>query len=192
LIATIAACDKVCRYVDMPLQHISDNVLARMRRETDGHYIRQLVARIRAGIPAVALRTTFIVGFPGETEAEFAELLEFIRAAKFERLGVFAYSQEDHTPAGNMDGQLQPKLKQARRRRAMAVQQRVARAYHQQLVGQTVRVIVDEPGKARSQSDAPEIDGSVKITGPAPVGEFVEVRVTAAQEYDLEAVVAAR
>lgn len=185
LISTIAACDKVCRYIDMPLQHISDKVLDRMRRETDGAYIRDLIDRLRAGIPEVALRTTFIVGFPGETEAEFAELLEFIGTARFERLGVFAYSQEDHTPAGNMDGQLPAKTKQARRRRAMAAQQAVARAHHRQLVGQTLTVLVDAPGRARSQADAPEIDGTVKFQGTAPPGEFVQVRVTGAAEYDL-------
>src|SRR5690606_35894759 len=93
LIRTIAECDKVARYVDMPLQHIHDDVLARMRRETSGQYIRDLIARIRAGIPGIALRTTFIVGFPGETEDHFQTLLEFIRVTRFERLGVFAYSQ---------------------------------------------------------------------------------------------------
>ena len=94
LIATIAACDKICRYVDMPLQHINDTMLAAMKRETSGPFIRDLVGRIRAGVPGIVLRTAFIVGFPGETEAQFEELLEFIAAAKFERLGIFAYSRK--------------------------------------------------------------------------------------------------
>lgn len=188
LITTIAGCDKVCRYVDMPLQHINDAMLFAMRRETDGQYIRDLVARIRAGIPGIALRTTFIVGFPGETEKQFAELLEFIEAARFERLGVFAYSQEDHTPAGNLAEQLPAKVKQARRRKAMALQQRVSREIQRGFVGQKLRVLVDKPGVARSHADAPEIDGSVKVTGRASVGEFVNVRVTGASEYDLTGV----
>ena len=102
LIETISACDKVCRYVDIPLQHINDEMLKAMRRETSGQYIRALLAKIRAGIPGIALRTAFIVGFPGETEEQFDELLRFIEETKFERLGVFPYSQEDHTPAGAM------------------------------------------------------------------------------------------
>jgi len=192
LIATIADCDKVCRYVDMPLQHINDEMLHAMRRETDGAFIRDLVARIRRGIPGIALRTTFIVGFPDETEEQFAELLAFIEQARFERLGVFAYSQEDHTPAGNMAGQLPAKIKQARRQRAMALQQRVARQIHASMIGRTLRVLVDEPKLARSHADAPEIDGNVLLRGAAPVGKFVDVCVTGAKEYDLRAVLLQR
>jgi ribosomal protein S12 methylthiotransferase len=191
LIATIAACDKVCRYVDMPLQHINDAMLTAMRRETDGAYIRDLIARIRAGVPGIALRTTFIVGYPGETEPQFAELLEFIEAARFERLGVFAYSQEDHTPAGNLKAQMPVKVREQRRKRAMALQQHVSRDILQGCVGRTVRVLVDKPGVGRSAADAPEIDGSVQLTGKAAVGEFTMVKITGAKEYDLQGVVAA-
>ncbi len=189
LIETIAVCDKICRYVDMPLQHINDEMLKRMRRETSGQYIRDLVARIRAGIPGIALRTTFIVGFPGETEEQFEELLNFIKDAKFERLGVFQYSQEDHTPAGAMPGQLASRVKKQRYRRAMALQQKVSREVQQGFVGQTLRVLVEEQANgglvARSHADAPEIDGSVHVTGLARVGEFARVRITGASEYDL-------
>jgi ribosomal protein S12 methylthiotransferase len=189
LIETIAACDKICRYVDMPLQHINDEMLKRMRRETSGQYIRDLVARIRAGIPGIALRTTFLVGFPGETEEQFEELLNFIEDAKFERLGVFQYSQEDHTPAGAMSGQLANRVKKQRYRRAMALQQKVSREVQQGFVGQTLRVLVEEQANgglvARSHADAPEIDGSVHVTGLARVGEFARVRITGASEYDL-------
>ena len=189
LIETIAVCDKICRYVDMPLQHINDEMLKRMRRETSGQYIRDLVARIRAGIPGIALRTTFIVGFPGETEEQFEELLNFIKDAKFERLGVFQYSQEDHTPAGAMSGQLASRVKKQRYRRAMALQQKVSREVQQGFVGQTLRVLVEEQANgglvARSHADAPEIDGSVHVTGLARVGEFARVRITGASEYDL-------
>src|SRR5690242_15299939 len=112
LIQTIAECPKVARYVDIPLQHIHENMLERMRRETSQEYIVDLLRRIRAGVPGIALRTTFIVGFPGETEDYFKALLDFIRETKFERLGVFAYSQEDGTRAGNMAGQIPPKIRQ--------------------------------------------------------------------------------
>lgn len=185
LIATMAACDKVCRYVDIPLQHINDAVLRRMKRETDGPFIRDLIGRIRAGIPGVALRTAFIVGFPGETEEQFAELLDFIAATRFERLGVFAYSQEDRTVAAKLEPQLPARVKQQRRRRAMRWQQRVSRQLHEKLVGQTMRVLIDKPGVGRSPADAPEIDGTVRVRGRAPVGEFADVLITGAATYDL-------
>jgi ribosomal protein S12 methylthiotransferase len=189
LIETIAACDKVCRYVDMPLQHINDEMLKQMRRETSGQYIRDLVTRIRQGIPGIALRTTFIVGFPGETEKQFEELLQFIAEAKFERLGMFQYSQEDHTPAGTMAGQLSVKEKKKRYQRAMALQQRVSREVQGAFVGQTIRVLIEEETNGswvgRSHADAPEIDGSVQVAGPAQIGEFARVRITGASEYDL-------
>ena len=189
LIETIAACDKVCRYADMPLQHINDEMLKQMRRETSGQYIRDLVARIRRGIPGIALRTTFIVGFPGETEEQFEELLEFIKEAKFERLGMFQYSQEDHTPAGNMQQQLSAKEKKKRYQRAMALQQKVSREVQGGFVGQTIRVLIEEQTDGgwvgRSHADAPEIDGSVQVTGPAQIGEFARVRITSSSEYDL-------
>jgi ribosomal protein S12 methylthiotransferase len=120
LIKAIADCPKVARYVDMPLQHISDRMLKTMQRETSGDYIRDLVRRIRAGIPGIAIRTTFIVGFPGETEADVDELCEFIRETKFERLGVFRYSQEEGTRAGKMEGQIPAKEKESRWHRVMA------------------------------------------------------------------------
>jgi ribosomal protein S12 methylthiotransferase len=189
LIETIATCDKVCRYVDMPLQHINDEMLKKMRRETSGQYIRDLVARIRAGVPGIALRTTFIVGFPGETDAQFEELLGFIEGAKFERLGMFQYSQEDHTPAGGMNGQLSAKEKKKRYGRAMALQQKVSREVQHGFVGKTLRVLIERQANggflARSHADAPEIDGSVSVTGTARVGEFARVRITDASEYDV-------
>lgn len=149
LIRTIAGCPKVARYADMPLQHIHDDLLARMRRETSGQYIRDLIARIRAGVPGIALRTTFIVGFPGETDAHFATLLDFIRETKFERLGIFSYSQEDGTIAGKMAGQLSDKVKQHRRERAMAAQHEVARAVSESFVGRTLKVLVEGEASAK-------------------------------------------
>ena len=143
LIETIASCKKVARYVDMPLQHIHENMLERMRRETSRQYIVDLIKRIRAGIPGIALRTTFIVGFPGETEACFQTLLDFIRETKFERVGVFAYSREDGTRAGGMSGQIPDKLKQKRRELAMAGQHKVAVAVSEGFVGREIKVLVE-------------------------------------------------
>jgi ribosomal protein S12 methylthiotransferase len=149
LIQTIAECPKVARYVDIPLQHIHENMLQRMRRETSQEYIVDLVRRIRAGVPGIALRTTFIVGFPGETDASFEVLLDFIRETKFERLGVFAYSQEDGTLAGKMAGQLTPKLRQKRREQAMSAQHKVAVAVAESFVGRTIKVLVEAEASAK-------------------------------------------
>ncbi len=143
LISTIAGCKKVARYVDMPLQHIHENMLERMRRETSQQYIVELIKKIRAGVPGIALRTTFIVGFPGETEASFQTLLDFIRETKFERLGVFAYSKEDGTRAGAMAGQVAAKVKQKRRELAMAAQHKVAVAVAESFVGREIKVLVE-------------------------------------------------
>jgi len=149
LIQTIAECPKVARYVDMPLQHIHENMLERMRRETSQQYIVDLIAKIRAGVPGIALRTTFIVGFPGETEASFQTLLKFIRDTKFERLGVFAYSKEDGTRAGAMTGQLTDKVKQKRRELAMAAQHKVAVEVSETFVGRTLKVLVEGGADAK-------------------------------------------
>jgi len=185
LIQTIAECPKVARYIDIPLQHISDHMLGRMQRETTGEYIRNLIQRIRAGIPGIAVRTTFIVGFPGETEADVDELCDFIRAAKFERLGVFRYSQEEGTRAAKMEEQLPPKIKEARWHRTMALQKTIASDVSKSYVGRTVKVLVEEPGVARGEGDAPDIDGRVYVPRDLAVGEFVDVKITGYQDYDL-------
>lgn len=148
LIGTIAECPKVARYVDIPLQHIHENMLERMRRETSQKHILDLLARIRAGIPGIALRTTFIVGFPGETERHFEALLDFIRATRFERLGVFAYSREDGTRAGNMAGQVPDRVRQRRREAAMSTQHEVAVQVAESFVGRTIRVLVEHKASA--------------------------------------------
>ncbi|HWD92470.1 MAG TPA: 30S ribosomal protein S12 methylthiotransferase RimO [Verrucomicrobiae bacterium] len=149
LIRTIAECPKVARYVDIPLQHIHQNMLERMRRETSQEYIVELLKKIRAGIPGIALRTTFIVGFPGETEEYFQSLLEFIRETKFERLGIFSYSQEEGTRAGQMAGQLPDKVKQKRRQLAMAAQHEIAAQVSESFVGREIKVLVE--GKANEK-----------------------------------------
>lgn len=186
LIRTMAACDKVCRYADIPLQHINDTVLAAMRRRTTGQQIRVLLARLREAIPDIAIRTTFLVGFPGETEQQFAELLDFVREARFTRLGVFAFSPEDGTAAARLPAQVPPRERQRRRRQLMAVQQAVSRELLKGNIGATMRVLMDSNGQGRSAMDAPEIDGKVFVRGAARAGEFVTVRITGATEYDLK------
>ena len=185
LIRTIAECPKVARYVDMPLQHISDRMLSAMQRETGGEYIRGLVRRIRAGIPGIALRTTFIVGFPGETDADIDELCEFIRDTRFERLGVFRYSQEEGTRAARMPGQVPAKEKERRWHRIMALQKEIAGTVSAASVGKTLKVLVDEPGVARGEADAPDIDGRVYVPRELAVGRFASVRINGHHEYDL-------
>ena len=154
LIQTIAECRKVARYVDIPLQHIHENMLERMRRETSQQHIAELVRRMRAGIPGIALRTTFIVGFPGETEACFETLLDFIRETKFERLGVFTYSQQEGTRAGGMAGQIPDRVKKQRRALAMGVQHKVAVQVAQSFVGRTLRVLVEKEASTKEIKSA--------------------------------------
>ena len=185
LIQTIAESSKVARYIDMPLQHIDETMLGRMRRETSRPQIENLIAEIRAGIPGVALRTTFIVGFPGETEAEFESLLAFIGRTRFERLGIFKYSQEEGSRAAKMAGQISAAVKNVRLRRAMILQQRIAREIAQQKVGLKMKLLVDSPLIARTEADAPEVDARVLLTEAAPVGEFIERQIRGARGYDL-------
>ncbi len=154
LIKTIADCRKVARYVDMPLQHIHGAMLERMRRETSSEYIIDLIQRIRVGIPGISLRTTFIVGFPGETEDYFQTLLQFIRNTKFERMGVFAYSKEETTRAGAMTSQVTDAQKRKRRERAMAEQLKVAREVSERFIGQTIKVLVEKEARARELQNA--------------------------------------
>jgi len=144
LIQTIAECPKVARYIDMPLQHIHDIMLERMRRETDGQYIRDLITRIREGIPGISIRTTFIVGFPGETDKRFEVLLDFIRDTKFERLGVFSYSKEEGTRAGGMHGQVSAKVKEARCAQAMGEQRKITRSMGKAAKNKKLKVIAEK------------------------------------------------
>ena len=223
LITTMRECRKVAKYVDIPLQHIHPTMLQRMRRETSDQYIRDLIQRIREGVPGIALRTTFILGFPGETETHFESLLDFIRDTRFERLGVFTYSQEDKTIAGKMAKQISDEVKQTRRALAMAEQHDIARELSEAKVGKNMRVLVEkratsdelqqanisswehglirdehseEPAikghylVARSQADAPDIDGRVYLKTPArkdilPTGQFAKVKIVGHTDYDL-------
>lgn len=185
LIEAIAASSKVAKYVDMPLQHIDEEMLRMMHRETSRQHIEDLIHAIREGIPGIALRTTFIVGFPGETEEHFESLLEFIERTRFERLGIFTYSQEEGSRAAKMDGQVPPAVKNARYRRAMTLQQKIAAEIAQSMVGREINVLVEEPLIGRSESDAPDVDTRVLLSRTAPVGQFAKVRVSGTQVYDL-------
>ncbi|HUC85908.1 MAG TPA: 30S ribosomal protein S12 methylthiotransferase RimO, partial [Candidatus Acidoferrales bacterium] len=149
LISTIADCPKVARYIDMPLQHIHPNMLERMRRETSREYIVDLIAKLRAGIPGLALRTTFIVGFPGETEEHFEALLEFMRSTRFERLGVFTYSQQEGTRAARMEAQVTGAVKKRRQLRAMTEQLSIARELSASRVGSEIMVLVEREAAAQ-------------------------------------------
>jgi ribosomal protein S12 methylthiotransferase len=187
LIAAIARNPHVAKYVDMPLQHIHGEMLQLMRRETSREHIENLIRRIRAGIPGIGLRTTFIVGFPGETEEHFESLLEFIETTRFERLGVFNYSQEEGSRAAKMENQVPTRVKNRRHRQAMALQQKIAREMAESQTGRTLRVLVETPNAARTEHDAPEVDCRVILTRPAESGTFVDVKVLGAQTYDLVA-----
>lgn len=185
LIETIATCDKVVNYVDIPLQHIADNMLSRMKRETSGDYIRNLLRRMRMGIPDLAIRTTFIVGFPGETDMDFEELLAFIEEFKFERMGVFQYSKEEGTRAFKLDAHIHHMRKKKRWNLAMQRQEPISADYHDGQIGKYLKVLVDSPGIARSYRDAPEIDGVVFVDETLPVGQFADVEIDDGFGYDL-------
>jgi ribosomal protein S12 methylthiotransferase len=187
VIEAIARNPKVVPYVDMPLQHIHPEMLRLMRRETSREHIEDLLDRMRAGLPNLAIRTTFIVGFPGETEEHFEALLEFMETRRFERLGVFLYSQEEGSRAAKMEQQIPARVKNRRHREAMRLQQKIAAEIARERVGQTLRVLVEQPSIARSAHDAPDVDCRVLLETPRPVGEFAEVTVTGTQVYDLVA-----
>src|SRR6266487_4536758 len=177
LIEAVSQCDKVARYIDIPLQHISESMLKDMRRETSRAYIEQLIVRLRAGIPGITLRTTFIVGFPGESETDFETLLEFIERIQFERLGIFKYSQEAGSRAAKMPNQISAKAKNARYRAAMSIQQKIAYEQTRTKIGRELKLLVDQPYVARSEADAPDVDARVILSEPAPAGEFVSRKI---------------
>ena len=200
LVDTIAGSDKILPYLDMPLQHASDPVLKRMQRRVARGPTEELLAKLRDRMPAVVLRTTMITGFPGETDEQFAEMVEFVQRWRFERLGVFTYSLEPDTPAARLDGHLPEAVKAARRDELMAVQQQIAHAFTQDQVGKTLDCIVDSHSGqredvwiGRTRADAPDIDCVVYITaqpgGRRPAaGEILPVEIVASAGYDLAGV----
>lgn len=195
LIDTIAGSSKILPYLDMPLQHISSPVLKRMQRRVNREKTIELVDKLRANIPNLVMRTTFVVGFPGETDAQFAELKEFVAETKFQRMGVFPFSPEPGTPAMKLDGHLPDEIKNGRRDELMELQQQIAFDWQESLVGYELDCLIDEevePGvfAGRIYADAPEIDGNVFVQGDAlSVGDMVPVEIMERQDYDLVAVI---
>ena len=189
LIDALASDPRIAHYLDLPLQHAHPEVLRRMRRPHDVERIARLVEDLRAAIADIALRTTFIVGFPGETEQEFEALLAFLQAMRFDRVGIFTYSREKGTPAADMPGQVPPHVRRERYERAMALQQGISRARNAEQVGRTLPVLIEGAQNGlslgRSYRDAPEIDGLVLVDGMHQAGSFVPVQITGAMEYDL-------
>ena len=186
---------KVCKYLDMPLQHIANPVLKRMLRHVTREETEALIKKIKEEVPGVILRTTMLVGFPGETEADFIELKQFIQEMKFERLGVFPYSQEEGTYAGDkFSDDLTDEIKQGRADEIMAIQQQISANLNQQKIGQTFNIIIDKREGdfyiGRTEFDSPEVDGEVLVTSSKELkkGEFVTVKITGAEDYDLYAV----
>jgi ribosomal protein S12 methylthiotransferase len=189
LIEVMAGDPRVCHYLDLPLQHAHPDTLRRMRRPANVGRTRRLIAALRDAMPDIALRTSFIVGYPGETEAEFEELLGFVAECRFDRVGVFVYSEEEGTPAADLPDPVPEEVKEDRYDRLMALQQEISLARNQAQVGRRVDVLVEGHGDGlsvgRSYRDAPEIDGMVLLPGELPIGEMVPVRITEAMEYDL-------
>ncbi|MBR4850503.1 MAG: 30S ribosomal protein S12 methylthiotransferase RimO [Tidjanibacter sp.] len=183
---------KMCKYLDIPLQHIADNQLAAMRRRISKAETEALVEKLRREIPDIALRTTMLVGFPGETEEDFEELCDFVQRVRFDRLGAFAYSEEEGTPSAlTLEDNVPDEVKEARVERLMKLQRRISLALNAERVGKHMRVVVDrvegEFYVARSQYDSPEVDEEILVSSnePLEVGDFVEVEITDCEEYDL-------
>ncbi len=196
LLDTMAEHEALVKYIDMPLQHASASVLKRMKRGANGEIFLKLLERVRRTIPGVAIRTSMIVGFPGETETDFEELCEFVKAAKLDRLGVFSYSDEETSGSFHLDGKVDQRTIYNRKRRLMSIQRRISQARNKQLVGQELPILVEGPSRetdllweGRLSTQAPEIDGVCYINdfgpGEPQVGDLRRIRITEAQDYDL-------
>jgi ribosomal protein S12 methylthiotransferase len=192
LLAAVASLDKVVKYIDMPLQHADDAMLRAMKRERSADALRSLLERVRAAIPEVALRTSFIVGFPGETDAAFATLVDFVREQQFDRVGVFTYSREENTAAYDLADQVPEAVKRRRRAELMEVAAEISLDKNRGFIGREIEVMVEgaAPGRAtrlraRTSAQAPEIDGMVLLSGEAEPGEIVRARIERASTYDL-------
>lgn len=192
LITTIKKSKKICKYLDIPIQHINDEVLNNMNRHTNKKAIEKLLKTLRKKIPDITLRTSLIVGFPGETEEQFLELKEFVKKAKFDKLGVFEFSKEEGTPAAKMKNQVPAKIKKERKNQIMEEQQQVSLKNNKKVVGKKLEVLVEgmlEDGTyfGRTYKDAPEIDGYafIETEKELPLGEYTKVKIKKAQEYDL-------
>ncbi|MBF6570234.1 MAG: 30S ribosomal protein S12 methylthiotransferase RimO [Candidatus Binataceae bacterium] len=198
LLETIAGVEKIVNYIDMPLQHADDGMLRAMRRERSGAALHKLLDRIRRRVPGIALRSSFIVGFPGETAAAFKRLVEFVKTEQFDRVGVFTYSREENTAAAMLSMQVPEQVKRARRAELMETQAAISLEKNRSLLGREVEVMVEGPAPdsvagpvGRHATQAPEIDGSVFLTGAAESGQFVRAKIERAMTYDVSAVITA-
>jgi ribosomal protein S12 methylthiotransferase len=193
LYEVLGSARRIIPYLDMPLQHINDRMLKMMNRRHTRAETEAIIARLRATMPGLVLRTTLIVGFPGETEAEFEELVDFVEKTRFERLGVFSYSLEPDTPAARLPDHLSDQIKQARQERVMAVQQPIAQEFNETLVGRRLDVLIDSPSPegrhgwvGRTYADAPDVDGVALLQGPGlEPGDLITCEIVAAEGYDL-------
>ncbi|MGI6449428.1 MAG: 30S ribosomal protein S12 methylthiotransferase RimO [Desulfitobacteriia bacterium] len=193
LIEIMAQEEKICKYVDLPLQHADNEILAKMNRRNTAEEAENLIWKLRQAIPGIFIRSTFITGFPGETEEQFQKLLDFIKKTKLDRIGVFAYSQEENTPAAKMKNQVPVNIREERKDTVMALQADLALNIQQQRIGQTIRVILEEelqPGNwlGRTEGDAPEVDGQiyVQVDKNYVPGDIIKARILRADSYDLE------
>lgn len=188
--------DKICKYVDIPLQHISDNVLQRMRRQDTAESIRLLLHKLKQAQPKITVRTTLMVGFPGETDSDFEELCEFIKEIRFDDLGAFMYSPQDGTPAAHMPNQVPESIKEERYHKLMAIQAKISEENDRALIGTTTEVLIEEilkdkkgfvQAKGRAIFQAPEVDGNIYVEGSKDIlpGDFIKVRITDGYAYDL-------
>ena len=189
IIDSIADSDKVCNYLDMPVQHASDNILKSMKRGLNQQGIRERINRLRDASPGIAIRTTLIVGYPGETEEDFTELFNFVKDIRFDRLGVFTYSEEEGTSAAHLDDNIPQEVKNDRKNQIIELQHDISLARNESFIGKNIRVLVDQTenniGVGRTEYDSPEIDNIVQIEGKVSRGQFVNIIVNDANEYEL-------
>ena len=189
IIDAMAECDKVCNYLDMPIQHAADTILKSMKRGLGQDGIRNRIHRLRSAIPEIAIRTTLIVGYPGETEDDFNSLRDFVEEMKFDRLGIFTYSEEEGTGAAHLDDNISRQVKDDRKNILLEIQHEISLDRNESFVGKTLKVLVDQEGESvsvgRTEYDSPEIDNIVHIQGKVDKGNFVSVRIESANEYEL-------
>ena len=185
LIEEVKNNEKICKYFDIPMQHISDNILKKMNRKSTGASIKNLISKLRKEIPGVIIRSTLMVGFPGETEEDFEELYEFVKWAKLDKLGCFTYSKEEGTVAYKMENQVHPMTKKKRYNKIMAIQQKISEENMKKHIGKTLKVLVEQKGIGRSYMDVPDIDGVVYIKGESKINSFENCKITGIKEYDL-------
>ena len=194
LIEEVKTNKKICKYFDIPMQHISDSVLKRMNRRTTKKALKELVTKLREEIPDVIIRSTLMVGFPGETQKDFDELYKFVEWAKLDKLGCFAYSKEEGTAAAKMPDQVHPMTKKARYKKVMELQQVISRENLEKKIGEKVKVLIEQSGVkikgkiysvGRTYMDVPDIDGVIFVEGKQKVGDFINAEITAVKEYDL-------